>query len=331
MTSARALVLAACGLLAVGCAAIASGDDRAALPQLLRAISACPKLVRAHCAYQDAARRLGGAAMSEMVERYAEAAEREGPLPAYLRARLAETAYAQTNDLELLLAEHPDFAWARLSLARVDRGQGRLVEALRGFARARSAAPELVEASLERAQVLAELGRVEEAALDYSAYLEDRPEDLAAMREFVTLLLYRIGRVEAATEWIERLEAAGDRSVALRMDRAAALWRSGRPRPAAEAYLNILAEAPDAARAALNLGLIYYEVAPRDEEARQAFWPKARDAFRIFLANTRADDGDERFERTWAVPYRLRRIAELLGPAPPRAPDLASLVWPEDG
>ncbi len=313
--------------------AISRGDDRAALPLLQQAIAGCPELVRAHCAYQDAARRLGGVAMEEMVARYASAPASTAPLATYLRARLAETAYAQANDLTRLLEQHPGFAWARLSLARVDRGQGRLAEALRGFERARSTAPDLVEASLERAQVLVELGRAREAARDYEAYLEARPRDLVAVRELVSLLLYRLGRVDAATAWIERLEALGDRSVALRMDRAAALWRSGRPRPAAEAYLTILEEAPSEARAALNIGLIYYEVVPRDELSRRKFWPKARDAFRIFLANTRADgdDGDERFERTWAVPYRLRRIAELLGPAPPGPPQPASLVWPADG
>jgi hypothetical protein len=51
----------------------------------------------------------------------------------------------------------------------------------------------------------------------------------------------------------------------------------------------------------------------------------------MFLANTSADDGDERFERTWAVPYRLRRIAEMLGPAPDAGPELSALSWPEEG
>ena len=311
--------------------AIARGDDRAALPQLQRAIEGCPELVRAHCAYQDAARRLGGDAMEKMVSQYAAAPAGAAPLATYLRARLAETAYAQANDLKRLLEQHPGFGWARLSLARIDRGQGRLAEALRGFERVRRTDPELVEASLERAQVLVELGRVREAARDYEAYLEARPRDLVAVRELVALLLYRLGRVDAATQWLDRLEAAGDRTVAQRIDRAAALWCSGRHRDAVAAYLAILAEAPREARAALNVGLLYYEVVARDEASRRRYWPKARAAFRMFLANTCADDGDERFERTWAVPYRLRRIAEMLGPAPDAPPELPALSWPEEG
>ena len=43
---------------------------------------------------------------------------------------------------------------------------------------------------------------------------------------------------------------------------------------------NFLAEQPDSARAALNVGLIYYEIVPQDDDDRRRLWPKARAAFR---------------------------------------------------
>ena len=51
------------------------------------------------------------------------------------------------------------------------------------------------------------------------------------------------------------------------------------------------------ARAALNVGLLYYEIVPKDDAGRDRFWPGARAAFRMFLANTAASDGYEQFER----------------------------------
>lgn len=312
-------------------AALARGDDRAALPRLQVAVTRCPDLVRAHCAYQDAARRLGGAAAEEMVARYTGLQLEGSPLPAYLRARLAETAYAQANELSELLSRYPSFAWGHLSLARVNRGQGRLSEALSGFGRALRNAEDLHEARLERGQVLGELGRNDEAAVDFRAYLAARPGDVAAMREFVGLLLYRIGRIDEALQWIDRLAASGDDSVALRMDRAAAQWRSGAVRAAVEGYVAVLEEQPDNARAALNVGLLYYEVVPQGEAGRRRRWPQARAAFRMFLAGADASDGHERFERTWAVPYRLRQIEALLGPAPTQPPQVEALRWQRGG
>ncbi|MCK5942649.1 MAG: tetratricopeptide repeat protein, partial [Planctomycetes bacterium] len=172
-----------------------TGDDAAALPLLQVAATRCPDLVRAHLAYQDTARRVGGEAERAMVAFYSAAEDRGSPLPAYPRARLAETAYAQANDLQKILSAHPRFAWAHLSLGRVNRGQGRLSQALQNFERALASDGSLVEARLERAQVLEELGRDEESAIDYRAYLRARPADTTAAREFVTLLLYRLGDV----------------------------------------------------------------------------------------------------------------------------------------
>ena len=293
-------------------AALARGDDGAALPLLRDCVERCPRLVRAHRAYQDAALRVGGDAARAMQAFYAAAAEESPNVRDYLRARLAETSYAQSNALQQILGRDPSFAWAHLSLARVNRRQGRLLQA-----------------RLERAQVLAELGREEEAAVDYRAYLRGRPDDEDAMRAFVTLLLYRLGRVDEAMVLLDRLEAAHPGSAELRMDRAAALWYAGRTRDAVEAYLAVLRDEPHRARAALNIGYLYYEVAPGNEVERLRFWPCARAAFRLFLERVEPKDGHEQFERTLAVPYRLEVIDELLGPDLRASVVLDDLRWPE--
>jgi tetratricopeptide (TPR) repeat protein len=311
--------------------ALARGDDAAALPDLQATVRACPLLVRAHLAFQDAALRTGGAVEQQMIDYYTALAG-PSPVPAYCRARLADTAYAQNNALQAILAEDPSFAWAHLSRARVTRNQGRLLPAIDMFAAAIVNDPELHEARHERAQVLAELGRDQEAAVDYRACLEHRPDDVGAMREYVALLIYRLGRASEADELLARLERLLPDDVGVRMDRAAALWRADRPRAAVDAYLAILAGDPRAVRAALNVGLLYYEVVPRTDAERARFWPRARAAFRWFLegGDDEAADGHEQFERTLGVPYRLARIAELLGPEPGGAVRLDELRWPAD-
>lgn len=311
-------------------AALARGDDAAALSDLVACVHRCPDLVRAHLAYQDVARRLGGEAGSAMVAFYVEAPARSSPVPAYLRARLADTAYAQSNALDEILKADDSFAWAHLSRARILRSQGRLAEALVSYETALVNDPALFEARLERAQVLVELGRYEAAATDYAAYLKGRPElDVEVAQAYASLLIYRLGRLDEALAYVTRLEGHVADEPALRMDRAAIDWRGGRPKQAVEGYLQVLRMAPGTARAALNIGLLYYEVVPQDPAARRRFWPAARAAFRLFLAAAEPSDGFEQFERIWAVPYRLRRIEALLGP-PDGEPSLDQLRWPGD-
>jgi len=327
-------------------AALARGDDLAALPDLRTCAERCPRLVRANLAYQDVARRLGGDDERAMVAFYVAAQDAAGPggaepraadtspdatVRAYLRARLADTSYAQSNALQAILARDPSFAWGHLSLARVNRRQGRLLQAVDMFAAAIVNDPGLHEARLERAQVLAELGREEEAAVDYRAYLKGWPDDEAAMHAFVALLLYRLERTDEALTLLDRLELLHPGSASLRMDRAAALWRAKKLREAVEMYLGVLHEEPGRARAALNIGYLYYEVLARDEASCRRFWPAARAAFRLYLERAVPTDGHEQFERTLAVPYRLEVIEELLGPDEGGTVSLAALAWPASG
>jgi tetratricopeptide (TPR) repeat protein len=308
------------------------GDDAAALPDLVLVVAACPDLVRAHIAWQDVAMRLGGAAHQAMVDYYRTMPDGGTPVAAYCRARLLDTDYAKDNALAAILARDPSFAWAHLSRARVSRQRGRLLSSLDMYAAALVHDGQLHEARWERAQVLVELGREMEAAREFRAYLAARPEDVAAIREFVTLLLYRLGRIDEATPWLLQLEARLPGDATVRMDRAAVSWREGRHREAAETYLDILRQQPALALAALNLGLLYYEVVPGDDEhERRRFWPRARAAFRWFLARGGPAEGHEQFERTLGVPFRLQRIGELLGPEPETPPSLDEMRWPGAG
>lgn len=314
------------------CAAIAKGDDTGALADLVLVARRCPDLVRAHLAYQDAARRLGGAAEQAMVDFYVQMPEGRTPVAAYCKARLPhQTAYAQFNALTAILARDPSFAWAHLSLARVERGRGRYLPSLDSYEAALVYDSQLFEARLERAQVRAELGRYAEAANDYRAYLASRADDVQAARDFVTLLLYRLGAVDEAMSLLDALEAKLPGDLTLRMDRAAALWRSRRARESAETYYKILCDAPQMRRAALNLGLLYYEVLAKDEAQRATFWPPARAAFRWFLNGNEPADGHEQFERMVGVPFRMANIADALGPEPLQAVKLDDMRWPSSG
>ncbi len=308
--------------------AMLAREDAVALAELTAVIRRCPDLVRAHLAYQDVARRVGGADQQAMIDFYLRSANGDSTVIAYCRARLAETSYAQNNALAAILAKDPSFAWAHLSQARVTRRQGRQLQALDMYAAAIVNDPQLHEARRERAQVLVELGREEEAAIDYRDYLASCPEDIGALRDYVSLLLYRLPRIDDAIALLDKLEAKLPRDVSVRMDRAAAMWRAKRLREAIDAYLGILAESPTTVRAALNIGMLYYEIVPQSDDERRVYWPRARAAFRWFLDGRDPSDGHEQFERTLGVPFRMERIELLVGPEPLRAVRLDDLHWP---
>lgn len=311
--------------------AAAAAADAAACADLEQVVARCPDFARAQVVYQDVARRLGGEAEARMRAACAARSDDAAPLTAYLRARLLPTAYEQSAACNAVLAQHPTFAWARLSQARLARGQGRALAALESLAAALRDAPDLHEARVERAEILAQLGRDAEAAAEYRLYLAVEPADLVASRDFVRLLLYRLGRMDEAVPLLDRLEAQAPHDLDLRMDRAAVHWQRGDLQRSAAAYLSVLEARPSASRAALNLGLLYYEAAPRDAAARPRFWPAARAAFRWFLDGPAADGGVEQYERTLGVPFRMARIAELLGPESPASVRLQDLRWPQGG
>jgi hypothetical protein len=324
----KALADAAAAVAAGDATALAQGDAAAVL-DLAVVVAGCPEFVRGHVAYQDVALRLGGMAAARMRAAYEGLRDDGLPREAYCKARLLPTAYAQSAAFDALLARAPRFAWVRLSQARIARGQGRLLAALDGLASALRDDPELHEARRERAEALAELGRDTEAAADYRLYLAAVPEDRPAARDFVRLLLYRLGRAAEAAPLLEQLQAEAPADLELRMDRAAVHWHDGDLERSAAAYVSVLEAAPAASRAALNLGLLYYEVAPAgDAAAERRFWPAARAAFRWFLDGPAPAGGFEQYERTLGVPFRLARIAQRLGAESPAYVRLVDLRWP---
>lgn len=307
-------------------AALQAGKDEDAVPLLRRVVELCPDHVPAMAHYQDASRHLGGEAERSMRDYYAGLADRsDSPMPAFAKARLLDSNFARKGAVDEILRRHPRFAWAHLASGRLLRGIGRLQDAADSFARAISVHPRLLAAHVELAECLAELGRSAEAKAAYENYLRAAPNDRETVRAYVQLALYRLGDVGAARPWIERLLAEDPLDDSVRMDLAACDWRAGKLDEAVRGYLEVLERRPDSARAALNLGYLYFDALPRDEAQRRVYWPKARAAFRLFSQLVRPTDGHDYFERSLAVPFRQKQIDELLGPAEPRDPTLDDL------
>lgn len=307
-------------------AKLQAGDDAGALPLLRQAVERCPDHVPAMAHFQDASRRLGGEAERAMRDYYAALPERrDSPVPAFAKARLVESNFARKGAVDELLRRHPRFAWAHLAAGRLSRGIGRLQDASDSFARAIAVHPRLLAAHVELAECLAELGRSAEAKVAYENYLRAAPNDRATVRAYVQLALYRLGDAGAARPWIERLLTEDPLDDSVRMDMAACDWRSGQLDQAVAGYLEVLQRRPDNARAALNLGYLYFDALPRDEAQKRQYWPKARAAFRLFTQVVRPVDGHDYFERSLAVPFRLKQIDELLGPAEAKEPSLDDL------
>jgi len=303
-----------------------AGDEAAAVALLVDVVARCPDNVLAMRDYQDAAMHVGGDAEKGMRAHYdALQARSASPVPAFAKARLLGSNFARKAAIDELLALHPEFAYAWLAQGRIHRGIGRLQDSVVSFQRAIAANPRLLEAHLELAECLVELGRNAEAQAAYDNYLRAAPNDRATVRAYVHLVLYRNDKVGAARPWIERLLAEDPLDESVRMDLAACEWRSGNAEAALSHYLKVLAQRPENARAALNIGYIHFDALARDEAGKRKHWPKARAAFLLFLQTVRPADGHDYFERSFAVPFRLKQIEELLGPAPTDPPAVEDL------
>lgn len=303
-----------------------AGDEAAALPLLQDVVRRSPENVLAMGYYQDAAMHLGGDAERAMRSHYeAQSADAASPVPAFAKARLLASNFARKGAIEAILARHPDFAYAWLAQGRLLRGIGRLQDAVASFQNAIARHPRLLAAHLEMAECLAESGKEREAQAAYENYLRAAPNDRATVRAYVQLALYRNDKPEAARPWLERLLAEDPLDESVRMDLAACDWRSERLREALDGYLQALERRPENARALLNIGYLHFDAFARTEDARRVHWPKARAAFVLFLQTVRPADGYDYFERSFAVPFRLKQIDEALGPAVAAQPTLADL------
>lgn len=303
-----------------------AGDEAGACALLAELVARCPENVLVMRDYQDASLHLGGEAETAMRSHYEALPDRgDSPMPAFAKARLLSSNFARKAAIDALLKAHPGFSYAWLAQGRVQRGIGRLQEAVASFQSAIGKNPKLLEAHLELAECFAELGRNAEAQAAYDNYLRAAPNDRATVRAYVHLVLYRNDKVGAARPWIEKLLAEDPLDESVRMDLAACEWRSGNAAAALQNYLEVLEQRPENARAALNIGYLHFDAFARNEALRREHWPKARAAFLLFLQTVRPADGHDYFERSFAVPFRLKQIEELLGPAPSTPPSIRDL------
>lgn len=306
-----------------------AGKDAEALPLLRTVIVLCPDQVRAHLLYQDAARRVGGAAEDEMRGYYEALASGRTPVTAYVKARLRDDSpFLQKEALDQILAKDPTFYYAHLSLGRLLRAHGKYASACDSLRRALALDRNLLEAQVELAETLVEDRKFEEAAAHFANYLAGAPNDLVAARSYVHLLVYRLARPDEALRWIERLLQRDPDDASALMDKAAAYWRAkgGRGLDALDLYLRVLQRQPDNARAVLNVGYLYYDVlAGNDEALRRRYWPKARKAFQLYLRLVRADEALDYLEEHLAVPFRLKAITDAGIPDDGQPPTIAHL------
>ena len=156
-------------------------------------------------------------------------------------------------------------------------------------------------------------------------YLRGAPSDRSTVREYVHLLLYALNKPDEARPWVDRLLKDDPEDEAARMDLAATLWRSSHFDEALQAYVDVLTRRPDNARAVLNIAYMHYDALAYSDDDKRAHWPKARQAFRLFLQLVRPEDGYDYFEKVLAVPYRLKEIEAFLGPAPEGTPTIESI------
>lgn len=299
-----------------------SGEEREALPFLRMVIERCPDHVVAHRQYQEAAQHLRAEAEVAMRSYYRLLPDRpDSPVPAYLKAALLLTDFERAQALAKIIEHDNNFPFAHCSLARVQRRIGRLQEAADSYQRALALHRKWVEVYAELADTYVELGQYEAAAAAYDNSLRAAPDDRTNMRAYAQVLLYRLGRTSEAQALILRLQQLDPSDAATKLDFAACEWFSGNHDAAAAAYVEVLTMAQASpqlqARAAINIGNLHYDKFDKegaDRPTRELSGRKARKAYLLFLRFIRPEDGQDQFERMFAVPFRLRAIDQLLGP-----------------
>jgi tetratricopeptide (TPR) repeat protein len=299
--------------------ALARGELDAAVRAYREVVVACPSFVRGHERYQDLAQAAGvdEALAAGMRGFYEDLPDDGSPVWPYVKARL-EGEFDERR--QQLLAEavrrDPSFYYAHLASARLWHELGRTQNELEALETAIRAKPDAPDTNLALARVLAGLGRVDEAATHYRNFLEQRPGDRDAAREYVRLLVYEKREEATARPWVERLLDDDPDDVGVLMDLAAVHWRSGDREAAAATYRRVLELDPGAARAALNLGNLYFASPDRPDAEKRADWPSARDAYRLYLRIADPEDLQDLLDVHTAVPDRIARIDEFLGSAP---------------
>lgn len=312
--------------LQAGETALEQDDFQGVVENLRVVVARCPRLVRGHELYQDAALRLGGEAEAEMRATYAAlAADTARPELAWAKARLLPSNADRLAAVEAIIERNRSFPYAHLSQARLLRDFEKFEPAVDAFERALSLDASLADARLELADLLILLGNDREARPYLEDYVRARPFDLPARRDLIRLLLYELEDPRAAEPHVAFMLGRDDGDPDTLLDQAAVHWRLDRYGEAREIYRRVLQAHPQEGRAALNLANLYFEPLARDEAGKREFWPLARKAYRYFLSLGRASDGYDAFDLAFAVPLRLREIEALLGPAPDTVPTVDDL------
>lgn len=306
-------------------AAQARGERAAALDALSQVVTGCPDFVAAHMLYQDMARSEGGVARQRMEAFYRELEDRPAsPVPPFLRARLAGSDKERLDELEVSLSRDRSFAYAHEAEAEIYSRVGQTDRALGALEMALDAKPDAARANLAMAELLVQLGRHPEARGYYENYFRLSPGDRNREKDYLGLLVYDLGSLETADAVAEGLLAFDPQDVEVLMDRAAILWKRGQGEEALDVYHQVLTIQPECERAVLNIGnLCYGPLAGDSDEGRRRWWPTARRAY-LYYRNTVSPRGlMDQMESGMAIPYRLRRIEELLGPAANLNPSLS--------
>jgi tetratricopeptide (TPR) repeat protein len=296
----------------------AAGADGEACALLEEIATSCPTAWRVRAAWVRAAKRAGGGAEQRLLDFHA--GDSRGPIDPWVRSRIEQVDSRRVDLLERSVDADSSFHPAYLDLAEIWGRSDRTATQLGYLEKAVAARPDFPEANLALGRLLVSIGRGEGAVPCYEAYLRSAPDDAEAGREFVRLLVYGLRELDRAEPWIARRLAADPRDVEARMAAAAVAWRRGDTARASSGYRAVLVEEPRLARAALNLGNLWFQRPDRTDEARDADWARARQAYRYFLALDPDGDFFDVHDVMVSVPYRLEVIDAALGPLPEGAP-----------
>ncbi len=291
-------------------------DLRAAMPLLREVLKLCPNVVGVHLRFQDSGFELGGESEAQMRAFYAARPDELTALTPFLRSRLAPDDASRVELLDEAIKRDDQFHLAYLEYAALWRRIARTGQALKYLQLAIGCEPSSPEANLGMAEVLVKLGRAKEAEPYYANYVRLRPGDRVAKKAYLQLLIYSLDQLDRAEPLVLELLAVQSSDVEVIMDRAAIAWMRGRHAEAIEFYQDVLKRESGRARAVLNLGNLYYELAHSAEgETERAYLQKARLAYIYYQQMSQAEGFHDLVDLRLAVPFRLKDIGKRIGPA----------------
>lgn len=212
---------------------------------------------------------------------------------------------AARERIEASLASRPDNVPALILAGRIARAEGRFDAALQVLDRAARQSSR-VEILLERARTFDEVGDATAAGAAWTRVLQSDPKSVEALARLGRLAWER-GAPAEAEGFLERAVAGGGHP-AQWFDLGLVRQDMRKFEAAAEAYWQVLAKSPDAAEAAVNLGIVLQETGDLDRAMAaysQAYRLKASTFGVIAMALTSAPSG-----RLWLDEEVLRRLLE---------------------